>query len=62
MSEAASELESGAQPASDYEVAVIGAGQAGLAMGYYLARKGDGSSSSSAAIRSRPRGVSAGTR
>ena len=40
MSEAASELESGAQPATDDEVAVIGAGQAGLAMGYYLARQG----------------------
>ena len=40
MSEAASELESGAEPAADYEVVVIGAGQAGLAMGYYLARQG----------------------
>jgi putative flavoprotein involved in K+ transport len=40
MSEAASELELGARPADDYEVVVIGAGQAGLAMGYYLARQG----------------------
>jgi len=40
MSEATNELESGAQPAADDEVAVIGAGQAGLAMGYYLARQG----------------------
>jgi putative flavoprotein involved in K+ transport len=40
MSEAASELEPGARPADDYEVLVIGAGQAGLAMGYYLARQG----------------------
>jgi putative flavoprotein involved in K+ transport len=38
MSEAG-ELEPRAQPA-DYEVVVIGAGQAGLAMGYYLARRG----------------------
>jgi putative flavoprotein involved in K+ transport len=40
MSEAAREQETHAQPASDYEVAVVGAGQAGLAMGYYLARQG----------------------
>jgi putative flavoprotein involved in K+ transport len=40
MSEAASELESGAEPAADYDVVVIGAGQAGLAKGYYLARQG----------------------
>jgi putative flavoprotein involved in K+ transport len=39
MSEAAGELEPRGQPV-DYEVVVIGAGQAGLAMGYYLARKG----------------------
>ena len=39
MSEAAGELEQRAQPA-DYEVAVIGAGQAGLALGYHLARQG----------------------
>ena len=40
MSESAGELQPRAQPASDYEVAVIGAGQAGLAMGYYLAQHG----------------------
>ena len=40
MSEAASEPNSGSQPASDYEVVVIGAGQAGLTMGYYLAQQG----------------------
>ena len=40
MSEATNELEPGAPPADDYEVVVIGAGQAGLAMGYYLARQG----------------------
>ena len=40
MSEAASELQPRGQPASDYEVVVIGGGQAGLAMGYYLARRG----------------------
>jgi putative flavoprotein involved in K+ transport len=28
------------QPAGEYEVAVVGAGQAGLALGYYLARQG----------------------
>jgi putative flavoprotein involved in K+ transport len=39
MSEAAGELEPRAQPA-DYEVVVIGAGQAGLAMGYHLAPRG----------------------
>ena len=39
MSETAGELEQRAQPA-DYEVVVIGAGQAGLAMGYHLARQG----------------------
>jgi putative flavoprotein involved in K+ transport len=39
MSEAAGELEPRAQPA-DSEVVVIGAGQAGLAMGYYLAGQG----------------------
>ena len=39
MSEAAGELKPRAQPA-DYEVVVIGAGQAGFAMGYYLARQG----------------------
>src|SRR6266508_3434078 len=40
MSEAARELGPRAQPAGDYEVVVIGAGQAGLAMGHYLARRG----------------------
>ncbi len=35
MSGAAGEPNSGSQPASDYEVGVIGAGQAGLTMGYY---------------------------
>ena len=40
MSEAAGELNPGSQPASDYEVVVIGAGQAGLTMGYYLAQQG----------------------
>jgi putative flavoprotein involved in K+ transport len=40
MSEPASELETRPQPARDYEVVVIGAGQAGLTMGYYLARQG----------------------
>ncbi len=40
MSEAASELELGPEPAANYEVVVIGAGQAGLAMGYYLRRQG----------------------
>ena len=40
MSEAASEPNPGSQPASDYEVVVIGAGQAGLTMGYYLAQQG----------------------
>ena len=39
MSEAAGEPEPRAQP-TDREVVVIGAGQAGLAMGYYLARQG----------------------
>ena len=39
MREATDELEPRAQPA-DYQVVVIGAGQAGLAMGYYLTRQG----------------------
>jgi putative flavoprotein involved in K+ transport len=38
MSEEAGELEPRGQP-SDYDVAVIGAGQAGLALGHYLARQ-----------------------
>jgi putative flavoprotein involved in K+ transport len=40
MSEAAGEFETRTQPGSVHEVAIIGAGQAGLAMGYYLARQG----------------------
>ncbi len=40
MSQAANELEPRAQHASNHEVAVIGGGQAGMAMGYYLARQG----------------------
>ena len=39
MSEATDELKPRAQPAH-YQVVVIGAGQAGLAMGYYLTRQG----------------------
>ena len=39
MREATDELEPRAPPA-DYQVVVIGAGQAGLAMGYYLTRQG----------------------
>ena len=30
-----------AQPASHYDVVVVGAGQAGLAVGYFLARQGN---------------------
>ena len=40
MSGAAGELQPRAQQTADYEVAVIGAGQAGLTMGNYLARQG----------------------
>jgi putative flavoprotein involved in K+ transport len=40
MSEAARKREPRAEPIGDYEVVVIGAGQSGLAMGYYLARQG----------------------
>ena len=40
MSEAARELQLRAQQAADYEVVVIGAGQAGLTIGYYLAQQG----------------------
>ena len=40
MSEAADERDPRAQHADDYEVVVIGAGQAGLAIGHYLARQG----------------------
>jgi putative flavoprotein involved in K+ transport len=38
MSEAADERDPRARHADDYDVVVIGAGQAGFAMGYYLAR------------------------
>jgi putative flavoprotein involved in K+ transport len=40
MIEAQGELQPRARRAGDYEVVVIGAGQAGLVMGYYLARQG----------------------
>ncbi len=40
MSEAEGQLQPRAEQAADYEVVVIGAGQAGLAMGYYLAQQG----------------------
>ncbi len=40
MSEAARELQLRAQQTADYEVVVIGAGQAGLTMGYHLAQQG----------------------
>ena len=40
MSEAAGELQPRAQVTADYEGVVIGAGQAGLTMGYYLAQQG----------------------
>jgi putative flavoprotein involved in K+ transport len=40
MSEAADERDSRAKHAADYEVVVIGAGQAGLTIGYHLARQG----------------------
>jgi putative flavoprotein involved in K+ transport len=40
MSEAADERDPRAKHADDYEVVVIGAGQAGLTIGYYLARQG----------------------
>ena len=40
MSEAAHELQLPAQQAADFEVVVIGAGQAGLTMGYHLAQQG----------------------
>jgi putative flavoprotein involved in K+ transport len=39
MSEAADERDARVEHSDDYEVVVIGAGQAGLAMGYYLARR-----------------------
>jgi putative flavoprotein involved in K+ transport len=40
MSEGAHELQLPAEQAADFEVVVIGAGQAGLTMGYYLAQQG----------------------
>jgi putative flavoprotein involved in K+ transport len=40
MSEAAGELQPRAEQAPDYEVIVIGAGQAGLTIGHYLAQQG----------------------
>ena len=40
MSEEAPELEPRAQRTADHEVAVVGGGQAGLTMGYYLDRHG----------------------
>ena len=40
MSEVAGELQPRAEQTVDHEVAVIGAGQAGLTMGYYLAQQG----------------------
>jgi putative flavoprotein involved in K+ transport len=40
MSEAAAELAGHDLHAGDHEVVVVGAGQAGLAMGYFLARRG----------------------
>ena len=40
MSEAADEREVEAHSAGDLEVAIVGAGQAGLAMGYFLRQKG----------------------
>ncbi len=40
MNEAARDLQLRAQQTADYEVVVIGAGQAGLTMGYYLAQQG----------------------
>jgi glycine/D-amino acid oxidase-like deaminating enzyme len=60
MSEGAHELQLPAEQAADFEVVVIGAGQAGLAMGYYLAQQGDASSSSNGAIQLHRHGESAG--
>ena len=40
MSRATGEPRAGSQSSDDVEVAVIGAGQAGLAMGYFLRRQG----------------------
>jgi NADPH-dependent 2,4-dienoyl-CoA reductase/sulfur reductase-like enzyme len=47
---------------SRYDVIVIGAGQAGLAMGYFLARQGRRFVILDGADRSAPPGASAGTR
>ncbi len=40
MSESSAERRVTAEPTSRYEVVVVGAGQAGLAMGYFLGRQG----------------------
>jgi putative flavoprotein involved in K+ transport len=40
MSESSAERRGPAEPTSSYEVVVVGAGQAGLAMGYFLRRQG----------------------
>src|SRR5215207_8709216 len=40
MSESSAERRVTAEPTSSYEVVVVGAGQAGLAMGYFLQRQG----------------------
>jgi putative flavoprotein involved in K+ transport len=40
MSESSAERGTTAEPTSSYEVVVVGAGQAGLAMGYFLRRQG----------------------
>ena len=40
MSESSAERRVAAEPTSSYEVVVVGAGQAGLAMGYFLRRQG----------------------
>lgn len=40
MSEAAGELQQRAHVTADYEVVIVGAGQAGLTIGHYLARQG----------------------
>jgi putative flavoprotein involved in K+ transport len=40
VSEVSSEAQAQPEPAVEYDVAVVGAGQAGLAIGYFLARRG----------------------